>query len=50
VEEPEKTKGPSLEYVLVLQEFEYVFLEIPGLPPKRDIYFSNDLVPRVSPV
>jgi hypothetical protein len=36
VEEPEKTKGPSLEYFPVLQEFEDVFQEIPGLPPKRE--------------
>jgi hypothetical protein len=45
VEEPEKTKGPSLEGFPVLQEFEDVFKEIPGLPPKRDINFSIDLVP-----
>jgi hypothetical protein len=50
VEEPENTKGPSLEYFSVLQEFEDVFQEIPGLPPKRDIDFSIDLVPGVSPV
>jgi hypothetical protein len=48
VEEPEKTKGPSLEDFSVLQEFEDVFQEIPGLPPKRDIDFSIDLVPGVS--
>jgi hypothetical protein len=50
VEEPKKTKGPSLEDFIVLQEFEYVFQEIPGFPPKREIDFSIDLVPRVSPV
>jgi hypothetical protein len=50
VEEPEKTKGPSLEYFSVLQEFEYVFQEIPGFPPKREIDFSIDLVPGASPV
>jgi predicted aspartyl protease len=50
VEEPEKTKGPSLEYFSVLQEFEDVFQEIPGFPPKREIYFSIDLVPGASPV
>jgi hypothetical protein len=50
VEEPENTKGPSLEYFLVLQEFEDVFQEIPGFPPKREIDFSIDLVPGVSPV
>jgi hypothetical protein len=34
----------------VLQEFADVFEEIPGLPPKRDIDFSIDLMPRVAPV
>jgi hypothetical protein len=29
-------------------DFEYVFREIPGLPPKRDIDFSIDLVLRAS--
>jgi hypothetical protein len=33
-----------------LQEFEYVFQEIPGFPPKREIDFSIDLVPGASPV
>jgi hypothetical protein len=28
VEEPKNKKGPSLEYFLVLQEFEYVFPEV----------------------
>jgi hypothetical protein len=50
VEELENTKGPSLDYFLVLQEFENVFQEIPGFPLKREINFSIDLVPRVSPV
>jgi hypothetical protein len=45
VEELDNTKGPILEDFLVLQEFEYVFQEIPGLPPMREIYFSIDLVP-----
>jgi hypothetical protein len=45
VEEPNNSKGPSLEYFLVLPEFEDVFQEIPGLPPRREIYFSIDLVP-----
>jgi hypothetical protein len=48
VENLERKKGPSLEDYLVLQEFKDVFQEIPGLPPKRDIDFSIDLVPRVS--
>ena len=44
MEDLEKTKGLILEDVLVLQEFEYVFKEIPGFPPKREIDFSIDLV------
>jgi hypothetical protein len=50
VEEPEKTKRPSLENFLVLQEFEDVFQEILGFPPKREIYFSIYLVAGYAPV
>jgi len=50
VEELDKNKGPSLEYFSVLQEFEDIFKEILGLPPKMDIDFSIDLVPGVSPI
>lgn len=36
----------SLENIPVIQEFVDVFLEsIPGLPPKRDIDFTIELVP-----
>jgi hypothetical protein len=38
VEESGKIKGPSLEYFSVLQEFEDVFQEIPGLPLDRFLY------------
>jgi hypothetical protein len=48
VEELENTKGRSLEYFSVLQEFEDVFQEIPGLPPRREIDFSIYLVPGAS--
>jgi hypothetical protein len=44
VEEPENTKGPSLEDFSVLQEFEDVFQEIPGFPPRKEIDLSIDLV------
>jgi hypothetical protein len=50
VEDPENTKWPRLQYFFVLQEFEYVFQEIPGFPPKREIYFSIDLVLGASPI
>jgi hypothetical protein len=48
VEEPDNPKGPNLEYFSVLWEFEDVFQEIPGFPPRRQIDFSIDLVPRAS--
>jgi hypothetical protein len=44
VEDIGNAKGPRLEDFLVLQEFEDVFQEIPGFPPRREIYFSIDLV------
>jgi hypothetical protein len=44
-------KGPNLEDYLVLQDFSDVFPdEVPGLPPKRDIDFTIDLVPRATPM
>ena len=37
-----RKKGPKLE---ILQEFNDVFLhEVLGIPPKRDIHLSNDLL------
>jgi len=44
VEDPDNTKGPSLEDFLVLQEFEDVLQEIHRFPPRREIDFSIDLV------
>ena len=42
---------PKLEDYHVLQEFRDVFPdEIPGLPPKRDINFTIELVPRAAPM
>jgi len=35
----------NIEDHSILRNFEDVFREIPGLPPKRDIDFSIDLVP-----
>jgi hypothetical protein len=48
VEEPKNKNRTSLKEFSILQEFEDVFQEIPGFPPKREIYLSIDLVPRVS--
>ena len=46
-----KNETPRLQDFHVLQEFMDVFPdEIPGLPPKRDIDFTADLVPGGAPV
>jgi hypothetical protein len=40
-----------LEYHHILREYKYVFPEeVPGLPPRRDIYFSIELVPGAVPM
>jgi hypothetical protein len=44
LEEAPKDKVPSVEDYALLQEFEDVFKEILGLPPKRDIDFSINLM------
>ena len=49
--EPTGDENPRLEDYQVLQEFKDVFPdEIPGLPPKRDIDFTIELVPGAAPV
>ena len=50
MEEKPKDKVPKLEDHVVLEEFEDVFKEVPGLPPKRDIDFSINLIPGEAPV
>jgi hypothetical protein len=50
VEDPDNTKGPSLEDFSVLQKIEDVFQEIPRLPQRREIYFSIDLVLGAAPM
>jgi hypothetical protein len=50
MEETPKDKVSNIEYYAVLKEFEDVFKEIPGLPPKRDIDFSINLMPGATPV
>ena len=49
--EPTGDETPRLEDDQVLQEFKDVFLdEIPGLPPKRNIDFTIELVLGATPV
>ena len=50
MEEATKDEVASIEDHPVLRDFEYVFREISGFPPKRGIDFSIYLVPGVSPV
>jgi hypothetical protein len=50
VGEMHKDKVSSIEDHEVLKEFEDVFQEVPGLPPKRDINFSMNLMPGAAPV
>jgi hypothetical protein len=50
MEEASKDKVPNLEDHAVLEDFEDVFKEVPGLPPKRDIDFSINLMPGAAPV
>jgi hypothetical protein len=50
MEETPKDKVPNIEDHAVLEDFEDVFKEVPGLPPKRDIDFSINLMPGAGPV
>jgi hypothetical protein len=50
MEETPKDKVPKLENYAILKEFEDVFKEVPGLPPRRDIDFSIDLMLGVAQV
>ena len=50
MEEKPKYKVPNLEDHAVLEDFEDVFKEVLGLPPKRDIYFSINFIPGAAPV
>ena len=46
----ENDMKPKLEDIPILKEFEYVFpKDVLGLPPKRDIDYIIDLVPREVP-
>jgi hypothetical protein len=48
MEETPKDKVSNIEYYADLKEFEDVFKETPGLPPKRDIDFFINFVPRAT--
>jgi hypothetical protein len=48
MEEPSTNKSRNLEDFLVTQEFKDAFGEILGFPPKRDIDFSIDPMPRAA--
>jgi hypothetical protein len=50
MDETPKDKVPNLEDHAILEEFEDVFKKVPGLPPKRDIDFSINLMPGAAPV
>jgi hypothetical protein len=50
MEETPEDKVPNLENYAFLKEFEYVFNEVPGLPPRRDLDFSINMTPGEAPV
>jgi hypothetical protein len=50
MEEAPKDKVPNIEDHAVLKYFEDVFKEIPGLPRKRNIYFSINIISGEAPV
>jgi hypothetical protein len=50
VEEAFRYVVSNLEDNEVLKEFKDVFQEVPGLPPRKDIDFSINLMPREAPV
>jgi hypothetical protein len=50
MEETPKDKVPNLEDHAVLEDFEYLFKEVLGLCPKRDIDLSIYLMPGPCPV
>ena len=50
VEEVFQNVVSNMEDNRVLKEFEDMFQEVPGLPPKRDIDFSINLMPGAAPI
>ena len=46
----ENDMKPKLEDIPILKEFKDIFQEyVPGLPPKRDIDFRINMIPRAVP-
>ena len=46
-----KKKGPNLKELLMVNEFEDVFLEdLPSLLPKKEIKFKIELIPGIAPI
>jgi hypothetical protein len=45
-----RDKVPNLEDYVVLEDFEDVFKEVPGLLPRRDIDLFINLMPRAEPL
>jgi hypothetical protein len=50
MEEKPKDEVPNLEDYVILKDFEDVFKEVLGPPPKRDIDFSINVMPGVARV
>ena len=50
MEEASKDEVSKIGDHVVLKEFEDVFQEVPGLPPKRDIDFSVKFIPGAAPI
>eukprot|EP00253_Pinus_taeda_P011376 PITA_11376 len=51
IKQPVQDKSASLNIIPIIQEFTDVFpKEIPGLPPRRNIDFTIELVPGAAPV
>ena len=50
MEEASRDEVLNLEDHKVLKEFKDIFQEVHGLPQKRDIDFSINLMPRATPV
>ena len=44
-------KGTMVDEIFVVREFPYVFpADIAGLPPKREVEFTIDLIPGIDPI